>query len=195
MLRDAIAAYDPAAAQSEWLFRRAFVRTSASVYLRQRRLYEGSGRGDDPLLIEEGVLSLLGELLDTLYRRNRPIDTGTTRARATVEAARESIDRSFERNRSLQAIAADAGVSVFHLCRLFRAATGLTLHQYRLQVRLRTALERLRASEDVLTVAIGLGFCSHSHFCRQFHRAFGVTPTAARALPPPGALPNESRPR
>jgi methylphosphotriester-DNA--protein-cysteine methyltransferase len=36
--------------------------------------------------------------------------------------------------------------SVFHLCRSFRRAAGLTLHSYREQVRLHLALERLDAS-------------------------------------------------
>jgi methylphosphotriester-DNA--protein-cysteine methyltransferase len=39
-------------------------------------------------------------------------------------------------------IAETVGASMFHLCRCFRAGTGLTLHEYRTQLRLRGALER-----------------------------------------------------
>ena len=60
-------------------------------------------------------------------------------------------------------------------------------------LRLRAALERIADGEDVATLALALGFSSHSHFTSAFRRAFGVAPsqvrsskilTAARSLVP-----------
>jgi len=64
---------------------------------------------------------------------------------------------------------------------VFRRQTGFSLHQYRTQLRLRLALERLPESAGSLTsLAFELGFASHSHFTDTFRREFGVAPSAVR---------------
>jgi AraC-like DNA-binding protein len=70
---------------------------------------------------------------------------------------------------------------VFHLARIFKSRTGFSLHAYRNQLRLRSALERLREPNvDLTGIALDLGFSSHSHFTETFRRAFGKTPSAVR---------------
>jgi AraC-like DNA-binding protein len=88
---------------------------------------------------------------------------------------------TFTQNVRLADIAAAAGVSVFHLCRTFKALSGWTLHQYRNQLRLHTSLELLADTHDILAVAVALGYSGHSHFTAAFRRAFGVTPSEWRA--------------
>ena len=73
------------------------------------------------------------------------------------------------------------GASVFHLARTFRRRTGFSLHAYRNQLRVRTALEHLASpGTDLVALALDLGFSSHSHFTETFRRGFGVTPSEAR---------------
>ena len=84
---------------------------------------------------------------------------------------------------TLTSIARAVDCSVFHLCRSFRRATGLTLHAYRDEVRLRLALERLeRGERDLSRLALDLGYSSHSHFTAAFRRSFGAPPSSARKL-------------
>lgn len=84
---------------------------------------------------------------------------------------------------TLAELAAGSGASPFHLARLFRLATGLSLHEYRVELRLRSSLERLvETRDDLATLALDLGFASHSHFDVRFRRAFGSSPSAVRAL-------------
>ena len=84
---------------------------------------------------------------------------------------------------TLSTIAGAIDSSVFHLCRAFRRATGLTLHDYRDQLRLRLGLERLEQGErDLTRLALELGYSSHSHFTAAFHRSFDLTPSTARKL-------------
>ena len=72
---------------------------------------------------------------------------------------------------------------MFHLCRSFRRATGLTLHAYRDEVRLRLALERLQHGErDLSRLALDLGYSSHSHFTAAFRHTFDMPPSTARKL-------------
>lgn len=83
---------------------------------------------------------------------------------------------------SVPDLAATAHVSEFHFSRLFRAATGLSPHQYVLQRRLARARELLLATDlPVAAVAARCGFADQSHLTRHVRRQFGRTPTALRA--------------
>jgi AraC-like DNA-binding protein len=85
-------------------------------------------------------------------------------------------------NRSVTDIAAAVGTSPFHLCRIFRAHTGRTMHEYRTELRLRMALEHLASSAgmNLSQVAHELGFASHAHFVRVCQAHFGMPPGALR---------------
>jgi AraC family transcriptional regulator len=83
---------------------------------------------------------------------------------------------------SLTALAAQSGLSAFHLHRMFRAAAGETPKQFTLRLRLdRAALLLLKGEDSVLNVALSCGFGSHESFCRAFRRRFGMRPSAYRA--------------
>jgi AraC family transcriptional regulator len=82
---------------------------------------------------------------------------------------------------SLTALAGQAGLSAFHLHRVFRAAAGETPKQFTLRLRLeRAAAMLLTTADSVLNVALGCGFQSHEAFCRAFRRQFGMTPSGYR---------------
>lgn len=82
---------------------------------------------------------------------------------------------------SLAALAGQAGLSPFHLHRLFSAAARETPKQFTLRLRLDRAAAMLLTTQDsVLEVALSCGFQSHEAFCRAFRRRFGMTPSAHR---------------
>jgi AraC family transcriptional regulator len=96
-----------------------------------------------------------------------------------AEAAKAVIARSFTEPLSLGRLAGRLRTSPFHLARVFRAETGFSIDGYQRSLRLRAALERLPAYRDGLTtLALELGFSSHSHFTEMFRREFGVAPSA-----------------
>jgi AraC family transcriptional regulator len=83
---------------------------------------------------------------------------------------------------SLAALAGQAGLSAFHLHRVFSAAAGETPKQFTLRLRLGRAAAMLLTSDDsVLDIALGCGFQSHEAFCRAFRKRFGMTPSDYRA--------------
>jgi len=85
-------------------------------------------------------------------------------------------------NIPLAALAAQVGLSPFHLHRVFSAAVGETPKQLTLRLRLgRAAVLLLTSDDSVLDVALSCGFQSHEAFTRAFRRRFGMTPTAYRA--------------
>lgn len=83
---------------------------------------------------------------------------------------------------SLADIAANSGVSRFHLLRAFGVATGQSVMRYVRARRLTEAARRLAdGAPDILTVALDAGYGSHEAFTRAFRDMFGMTPEAVRA--------------
>lgn len=171
--------------EAGWLVRAA----SPRKVLRFRRALEAAAaRCGDGLEVEEAGLALLGDAL--VAPRGRPAEgavegRGSSRARRRhAELAEEAKQLLLERFRDplrLEAVAQALDASPFHLARVFRRATGLSLHAYRTRLRLWHAVERLRQGGVSLTeLALDLGFASHSHFTDVFRAAFGLPPSAVR---------------
>ncbi|RDK03399.1 AraC family transcriptional regulator [Paraburkholderia lacunae] len=76
----------------------------------------------------------------------------------------------------LEDLAAAAGVTARTAARLFVKETGLTFGQWRQQLRLLVALERLGAGASVTQVALEVGYNDVSSFIAVFRDAFGDTP-------------------
>ena len=74
------------------------------------------------------------------------------------------------------------GTSPSYLAEVFREIVGIPLHRYQLDLRLMRASELLGTQDDLASLALDLGFSSHSHFTTAFRRRFGKTPAEARAL-------------
>ena len=98
--------------------------------------------------------------------------------RALAEDAKAVLAARVRETVRLEQIALALAVSPFHLCRVFRAQTGYTLHGFQTELRLRMALDQLDAFHgDLAGLAVDLGFAHHSHLTRSFRRAFGSTPS------------------
>ncbi|MFC0400998.1 AraC family transcriptional regulator [Paraburkholderia rhizosphaerae] len=76
----------------------------------------------------------------------------------------------------LDELAADAGVTARTAARLFVKETGLTFGQWRQQLRLLVALERLGAGTSVTRVALDVGYNDVSSFIAVFKDSLGETP-------------------
>lgn len=96
--------------------------------------------------------------------------------RAAVRRSREYLEEHADQNVTLHALAEVAGLSAFHLCRVFRAAVGMTPHAYQTQVRVRRAKSLLRDGLPITLVAVQAGFYDQAHLTRHFKRIVGLTP-------------------
>jgi AraC-like DNA-binding protein len=186
--REIQAAFDPAALdRADATFCRGQAAANAATYRRQRQIFEYVLRhpAPDALAVEESVIDLLYRLLSAVYRTPQAASPPSSRHVALAEEARAYLAVHFAANQTLNEVAAALDCSVFHLCRVFRKSTGMTLHQYRQQLRVRQALEAVGSgSADLLAVALRLGFSGHSHFTAAFRAAFGAPPSVVRAEPP-----------
>lgn len=93
-----------------------------------------------------------------------------------VKRAREYLETLPYENASLETLAQKAGLSPFHLCRVFRREIGLSPHAYQILVRLRFAKTLLAEGVPISQAAVDAGFFDQAHLTRHFKRVFGVTP-------------------
>lgn len=69
-----------------------------------------------------------------------------------------------------------AGISKFHLSRLFKRENHLPLHAYQTLLRINQAKAELAVCRPIADIAAELGFYDQSHFTRTFARTVGATP-------------------
>lgn len=184
-LSEALTTLDPSAAERpEQPF--AFNQSASEprVFLLQERLRQAA---DNPqterLALDEAALTLLDAVLESAYRKR-----GVQRTTPSSHLHQEQAERTklllaahFSEDLTLDQVAHAVHCSPFHLARLFRRQTGLSVHQYRHQLRLSAALERVVAGERNLSaLALQLGFSSHAHLSDAFQRSFGLAPSACR---------------
>jgi AraC-like DNA-binding protein len=141
----------------------------------------------DPLELEESALLLLGSLLRQAFgaAEEAAPPRGSVSATDHREAAgrvRLLLRQGLTRRVGLGELARQAGYSAYHLCRLFKQQTGLSIHRYLQHLRLQESLELLVEfpRRSVAEIALGLGFSSHSHFSSAFTGHFALSPRAFR---------------
>jgi AraC-like DNA-binding protein len=154
--------------------------TYLALHVLVRELREGAS---DPLAVEESLHRLVARVAAPQAEQRAPARASTRRGhRELAESAKDRLASRLADSPSLRELAAELHTSPFHLVRVFREETGFTLHDYRLHLRLRRALEELHDPRNELTrIAHELGFCSLSHFSGSFRSKFGVAPSAVRS--------------
>ena len=189
LLLDAVRSHDPSATdRPDHPFLFTHGPSDPRTYLLQRLLVRHLIEAGplDSLFVEETVVRLFDRVLASAFRVFEPPAAPAKEPRGrsfeTVEAAQAVLAARYREPLSLEEIAQQAGVSVFHLCRLFRRRTGFSLHAWQTQLRLREALERVtEPGIDLTDLALDLGYSSHSHFTAAFRQAFGMPPSALHA--------------
>ena len=99
-----------------------------------------------------------------------------------VRRARDYLHDHVADNVALADLAAVAGVSPFHLARLFTAALGVPPHAYQVQLRVERAKRLVLRGRSVTDAGHEAGFFDLSHFSRHFKRYVGVSPGAYARL-------------
>lgn len=121
-------------------------------------------------------------LLDTLAKLyDRHSRSGLIPALIGNESTRisrvcEYLQDCCNENVSLEQLSSVAGLSAFHLSRVFKKEVGVPPHAYQLQVRLKKATDLLAAGKPLAEAAFETGFCDQSHFQKAFKRKFGISP-------------------
>lgn len=119
---------------------------------------------------------LLQRALATLVVRAAACSETTQRQHAAVARVKAYIDEHYAESISIDSLAQIAGLSKFHLIRVFRDVHGMPPHAYKNAVRIALAREALATGRTAADVALETGFADQSHFTRRFKRLVGVAP-------------------
>lgn len=94
-----------------------------------------------------------------------------------IQAAKNWMDEHFHENIQIEEVAAQVSLSRFYFSRRFREETGLSPHEYLLNLRLSYAKLQLSESDDSIEeIAYDCAFCSASNLIRAFKKSTGLTP-------------------
>ncbi len=98
-----------------------------------------------------------------------------------LNRVRDKIEAHLDTGLSLKSLAQESGYSRAHFLRMFRAATGMTPHQYVLGLRVKRAQDSLRMKKaSIIDVAMSCGFSSQSHMTNVFRQHLEMTPAEYR---------------
>ena len=107
------------------------------------------------------------------------MDAGGTRS--TTSPALQIIYTNFQKDLTLDQLAAACKMSRFHFSRTFQRENGLSPHKYLERIRLRHAAHRLReTNHPIHAIAEEAGYHDSAYFIKRFRKAYGCTPREFR---------------
>ncbi|PIG97149.1 helix-turn-helix domain-containing protein [Deinococcus sp. UR1] len=124
---------------------------------------------------ESALQAALASLVAELMEERLPL-ARVGQERRAVREVRAYLDAHATEEVALEELAQVAGLSPFHLSRVFRQEVGLPPHAYQVQARIRQARVWIAAGWSLADVALAAGFSDQSAFSNQFKRHVGVTP-------------------
>jgi AraC-like DNA-binding protein len=131
--------------------------------------------GAEDRVVEQRLRAVLAETL------RAPVAAPTGGDPRVHDACRLLATRLDERL-TLSLVAGSVGLSTYHFCRLFRAATGITVHAYRQRLRLRQAFSSCASTPEqrLSEIAMSTGYASHSHMTTDFRQWLRMSPSTVR---------------
>jgi len=133
-------------------------------------LIRSVSRGNDNMLLLLARAALSAS-------RDDPASPCSSSDRSRVRHVIGYIEANFDQPCSLDSMARVAGVSRYHLVRIFRTAVGVTPNRYLSNVRLRAAAELLTTSKaPIAEIIYCTGFNDISYFYASFRETFRCTP-------------------
>lgn len=117
----------------------------------------------------------LGQLI-ARYAINKPTPPSLENERDAVRKVREYLEARYSEHPTLAVLSTVAGLSPYHLVRVFKRQVGIPPHMYLTHIRIDRAKMLLAAGMPIIEVAMATGFSDQSHLNRQFKPIVGVSP-------------------
>jgi AraC family transcriptional regulator len=146
-----------------------------------QRLYY-LARNSNPLAVEACLYALIRNILSShLAKQVQHLPAMERSSPALFQQVRTLINENLDSKITLAYIAETLDISLTRLTMQFRNTTGITVHEYVLQVRLRKANQLLLKTDKSLSdIAFEVGFSSQAHLTTAYKQYYGLTPLKAR---------------
>jgi AraC family transcriptional regulator len=126
-------------------------------------------------------LSLAAHLLEHYAQTDQRERSSAALSRRELDRIAELVQGDLQHRWSVRQMADVVGLSGFHFCRSFKAASGQSPHAYVTRLRMEEALRLLRSTtRPIFDIALDTGYSTAAHFSQTFRRHWGVTPREAR---------------
>jgi AraC-like DNA-binding protein len=189
LLIEMLRAYNPDVEnRPDRLFQRSHFTFNSRLQTLQYRLLRAGMI--DPLSIEEEIINLTDEILCASHSR-RAVQEKPSRDTLRAHVEQTHLVRTFLNVHigsplQLDHISSAVHLSPYHLCRVFKQNTGMTLHHYIKRLRLFNAAERLLENPGMRLdlLALEFGFSNHGNFSTVFRQTFGINPSELRRAHP-----------
>jgi AraC-like DNA-binding protein len=117
------------------------------------------------------------DILGALRRMEPPAQARGGLPPGAERRVREYVETHLSDSIELAALAAIAGLSVYHFARAFKQSAGVTPHHYLIRRRVERAQEMLARTQLPLPeIALITGFSDQSHLARHFRQLLGTSP-------------------
>jgi AraC-like DNA-binding protein len=128
----------------------------------------------EPLEAESLALTLVQRALGPRTTHSIAASVGRQRL---VDRVKLVLASDVARRWTLSQIGAEVRCSSVYLTQVFQQVEGMPLYRYQLRLRLARALHLLGSCDDLTSLALDLGFSSHSHFSAAFRETYGRSPS------------------
>ncbi len=98
-----------------------------------------------------------------------------------VRKAMSYISDNINTRLTVEQIAREVGYNRSHLAVIFKEETGQTISEYIQNKKIELAKTMISTGGNLSDIAVTLGFCSQSHFCKAFKQVTGISPKQYRA--------------
>ena len=145
---------------------------------------------NDRVIIEELIFEVIGHVLRLLRVRHQALLRLSNHKNTTLDdlvprlmQARQYIEAQYLEPVKTKHVAHQVALSEYHFARLFKTAFDTTVHQYVIQLRLKTARHLLESTQlPVTDVSLSVGYNSLSAFIHAFRNQIGMTPSQYQTL-------------
>ncbi|BCS89380.1 AraC family transcriptional regulator [Pseudodesulfovibrio sediminis] len=139
-----------------------------------RTLHQAIAEGDGKLEKESLLVQGLADCLTRHAELGEPEAPGANDM--AVMAVTVHLSARITDKVSLDELSEVAGLSRYHLLRVFQASTGLPPHAFQTQLRVDLGKRMLASGRTISQAAVEAGFADQSHFSRVFKKITGATP-------------------
>lgn len=135
------------------------------------RLSKYSDKSPAAEIVKRGIVAEILHIINNLEATQ-----GDIIENKPVQSIAEYITDNLTQPLSLDKIADEFFISKSHLCRIFKAATGLTVNKYITMKRLNLARTLFKSGNSLNSACIEAGFSDYSSFYRAYVKKFGHPP-------------------